>query len=849
MALVALLAQLFAFAPGREVSAPVNGPSPGTTTVMEVLSRPDGGFFVTWYDGRSFISDPEAFVPWRASRVVGSTLVDLTGVALPLDVPGLVSLRTVHQGNALELVFSERPGGLSDNVLHAVRVTEAGVVVRPDVVLGTTPHVVSQLVASFDGTRTLVAWVENDERNFTGSRVRLASLTPAGVVTTTTVTSAGPYAHQALSLAASGTGETLLVWTENLDPPRAVRIPRGGVAGSPFTLPVGDGRVVTHGLPDGGWLLSWDEFDAGVISLKLSALGVDGGASASALIDATTSQYAVAARLAIDGASARVVWTNYLDVKARTVPVRGPPSLPTQVLRTGLPFEPGAALACSAGECLVSWEESVPQGAFGGNALLSRLTADSRLADVPPFEIVLPADEQRSPTLASDGVGHYVVFTRAIGRQPREMVVRRLTADGGWVDPAPLSLGVRHEPLAVAPLVDGGVLVAATYSPPLGVDNAVYGFRVGPTGAPVDGGVWFNASFQPSRAALACTASRCGLLGEGFNGVLGSVISPAGVRLSQSNVYLSFLGTDSRPNLVAVGTRFVVLYANTSGAQAAIADESAFPTFGAPIALAPGVTSGPTPVGIATSATSLAVFVHERNTCRVLLRQLDVATGQLTAATQPVYQCAAQAGGVGVQAVVRNGAGYSALVQEVTTLPSGAFQSDTVLLELDAAFQVTSQALLDRRTSTPRVSFTRVGARPVVAHAEYDPSPGVHSTRVWLSGLDAFDAGAFDAGVDAGVLDAGVDAGVADAGLDAGAPDAGVDAGVADAGADAGAPDAGFDAGVPDAGGVAVGEDAGVTEPPPPGVPSGCGCTSAPVPVLVLIALLGMRRQRGTRRG
>jgi hypothetical protein len=63
MALPSMVLLLLAFAPGREVSAPLTGPNPGVTSVLETVARPDGGFFVTWYDGRSFSSGVEDFVP------------------------------------------------------------------------------------------------------------------------------------------------------------------------------------------------------------------------------------------------------------------------------------------------------------------------------------------------------------------------------------------------------------------------------------------------------------------------------------------------------------------------------------------------------------------------------------------------------------------------------------------------------------------------------------------------------------------------------------------------------------------------------------------------------------------
>jgi hypothetical protein len=534
--------------------------------------------------------------------------------------------------------------------------------------------------------------------------------------------------------------------------------------------------------------------------------------------------------VAFDGTSARVVWTNYLDIKSRTVPLRSAPASATQVLRSGLPFEPGVALGCSNGTCLVSWEESVPQGAFGGNALLSRLGSTSALADVPPFEVSFPADEQGAPTIVSDGVAHTVVFTRALGRQPRELAVRRLADDGHWLDPAPVVLGQRYQPLAAAPLVDGGVLVAATFSPTLGIDDALYGFRVDTaTGAATDAGIWFSASFQPWHVALACTATRCGLLADSGNGVLSSVVSPAGVKLSSSNIYLSFLSSATAENLVAVGSRFVALYSTATDQLAAVADEAAFPTFGTPAPLAPGVTNGCVPVGIGTTGTDLAAFFTERSTCKTMARVVDTLTGQPKGSVLTVRQCAAGAGGSAVRGVARHGAGFSVLVQDLVTLPSGAYQTDTVLLELDATLQLVSQQVLDSRAGgdTLPVSFTRVGTHPVVALASFDATAGILSTRAWLSGLDALDGGVVDAGrPDAGRPDAGLaDAGAPDASVtsDAGQPE--VDAGPIDAGqlADAGQPDAGTSA---------------------PGTSSGCGCSSVDGALLLAATLLLGRRRR-----
>lgn len=109
-----------------------------------------------------------------------------------------------------------------------------------------------------------------------------------------------------------------------------------------------------------------------------------------------------------------------------------------------------------------------------------------------------------------------------------------------------------------------------------------------------------------------------------------------------------------------------------------------------------------------------------------------------------------------------------------------------------------------------------------------DLLPGLGS----LSVQPAMDAG-FDAGFDAGT-DAGIDAGMVDAGLD----DAGVeDAGMVAADAGSSSSDGGVSSVTPDAG----------TVDDPRELMVGCGCTSAPWP-LVLLALAALRMRRSIRK-
>lgn len=752
-AVAPLLMFLGLLGPERVVSPPVTGPNPGSTGVVQVLARP-GGFYAIYSDDRSV--DSGARLGLRGARLSPTLdLLDPTGFPLPVPV-GAYRFRALHDGSAVVLAWTENPSR-DEWRLAVSRVSESGEVVTTARTLAASSAEIAGLAAAHDGSRTVVAWIEEGSAE---STLSVAALDAAGNVT-------GPWtiaraSVQSVAVASSG-GTTLIAWSVYRPAGstiEAIRIAPG--AERPTTPTVLATRpavlyVDAVGTSGGAWFLAWSESPTTETKAVVgAALPASGGLGTPQTIDSVTSRYAIAPRLAFAGTDVRVLWTVYLDVRARTVPLTGAPTSNVQVLRDRLGYEPGAGLACSASACVAKWTEPAPGTSLTAAGVVTRLTPASAAVDVPAREISFPADANTPPSIVPLGEAWGAVFERRIGRAPPELVLRRFDADGAWVDGGPAVLGANRELAAVAPTPAGGALLAVR-EPFLSDDHRISGYLVAADGSVSTTAPWVTPHNRPWDVHVACGTARCGLLYEQSQSYLSAVLDTSGALVAASNVYVSSLGNTDSLHFRAVGSALVAVSSRyLFPVRAAIVEDTAFPAFGAPVALGTSTESVNGDFRSAVQGGRLATIWSERNGCRVLGRVLDVASATpIGPDAVLLHECENHYGRA--LSIAPRAGGYSVLFSESGARGNVPFveywqrDTDADLVPVEPARLVESVP-----AELAGVSLTRVGGRDVYSYSRFDNSPGVSARRGFLAGF------ATDGAPDAGETpDAGVSPGAA----------------------------------------------------------------------------------------
>jgi hypothetical protein len=259
---------------------------------------------------------------------------------------------------------------------------------------------------------------------------------------------------------------------------------------------------------------------------------------------------------------------------------------------------------------------------------VTRLAGDSTALDVPAKEISFPADEEQAPVFAQDGHTLDVVFERAVGRNPPDVVLRRLDAAAGtWLDAAPAVVATNGTVAGIATPTGGGALLA-TRAPFLSTDYAIHGHAISSAGTVTDLGVWASPYERPLAVSLACATTRCAILYEQQQLYMSVSLDAAGTVLTPTNGSVPSLGQPDYVHLRGAGASFLVAWEGYEVPfRAAIATETGFPTFGTPLTLQ--ATANPTNGDVHSAARGGAVGLawSRQNSCQVLARAVDTVQG------------------------------------------------------------------------------------------------------------------------------------------------------------------------------------------------------------------------------
>jgi len=496
--------------PEYPVSDPVNGSLRGSQN--EAAVGFDGtNYLVVWADSRS--SGATDIYGARVSPA--GTVLDVAGIAIS-TAPGAQQSPAVAFDGTNYLVGWQDNRTDSDYEVYAARVSRAGAVLDPGGIGVSTGHFDGAPKLAFDGTNYLLAWTDGRSSSFDvyGARVSRAGtvLDPGGIAISTATSDQQPEA-----LAFDGSNY-LVVWRDrrsgtNSDIYAARVSPAGNVldpAGIPISTAPNDQLFPTVAFDGTNSLVAWHDYRSGsgdIYGARVSRGGTVLDPTGIPISTATGTQIYPAA--AFDGTRYLVVWE---DRRSGSDHVYG-----ARVTPGGTVVDPGG-IAITMGDL----NQSFPAVAFDGTNYLVAFTtfgdtSDLQCARVSPGGSVLDPDginitkginEQWSPAVAFDGTNYFVVWQDA--RTPSyDVYGARVTPSGAILDGGGIAIarGGRSQ-LAPAVAFDGSDYLVAwsELRANEGGNYDIYGARVSPAGTVLDPAGIGISTASGTQAAPAVTS-------------------------------------------------------------------------------------------------------------------------------------------------------------------------------------------------------------------------------------------------------------------------------------------------------------------------------------------------------
>jgi MYXO-CTERM domain-containing protein len=829
----------------------------------------------------------------RFTRVApDGTVLDPGGIEIAIAGPSREQTALASDGTDYVAVWAESLT-YQTSELHVARIAADGTILLAPQVLShidglahNSPHL------CYDGDGYRLVFATNDA-NTGATMAYAATLTRAGALLGAPAAlpvTAGAYILRPTVACIGGDSVAgWLEWATAAYDARTSAWPAGGAPGPAQSIAL-PGALQTQSLAlaagPAGYLAMWDEQRSagGALALVGQVLTASGARTAAADIPlAAAASTGHAPQVAFDGTAWRVLSlpavSGQNQVLTTTVAADGTIARAAAPLTSGEPSAP-TGVACAGASCLAVWTGGA------GSALhvkASRLGPANEALDAPPFPVALPSDEQGSFQVAWDGAQLLAAWIDAPPGGSRTLVVRRQRGDGGWIDAAPLAVGVA-QPYGVlaAALPEGGFALTYTRGSTQ-VSNATdvvtaFVSRAGAISAPA---TVFTSTSVPTLRQMTCNDAECHVFVD-----RPSTSDRVAYRIDHQGGALAAQPTAlSCDTILAVGAETWCLAQTTArvGPSSAMvlqrADRSLAP-LGTPLML-------PTPneklqnalVGLAEAdgVTLIWDTLYLDATTQAQSVRVKVARVGLDGATvlsPPGDLAIGSIGWIAPRALI-NAKGATRLFwwandgQTYYHLRTQPFATDDLALYGPLDELTTAGLMLTGGAAVPTVNDDvvvgylvldtapdrgshRLKLRATVGAPPPDADAGAVSDAAPADAGAAVDAGGGlpDAGVaaDAGpaVADAAVDAVDAGAPRDAAAADAAVsDARVSDASVerDAAAP---ADAGAPDAGRDAAADRAETA------AKSGCGCRfddgGAPAPgAVALLALAALLRRRRAR--
>jgi hypothetical protein len=466
---------------------------------------------------------------------------------------------------------------------------------------------------SFDGTNFLVAWADTRpadlEADVYATRVSPggAVLDPGGFAVATGTGHQGPAA-----ISFDGTNH-LVLWSTSGGRMRGNRVTRAGAVldGAGIAIaqtPDLDNPSVAF---DGtNHLVVWSGSGSGQVDIfgaRVSPAGVVLGQFVISAASGSQNRVTVD----FDGTNYLVAWLDRRsdiagDIYAARVSPAGTVLDPAGIAVSAAPgvVEFNPAVAFDGTNHLVAWTDQ--RRSALGDIYGTRVSPAGAVLDPSGIALhVPPADEMaNSAALSFDGTNHLVVWDD-YGSGTGDVDGARISRSGSVVGPASFRVATSANPQSAPVVAFDGTNHLVVWVDGRSEDTAIYGARVTPSGAVLDGaGIAISPSAGHDRAdpAVAFDGTNFFVVWSQIEGteqeISGARVSPAGVVLDPAGISITAGEDRETPALAFDGTNHLVVW-HEEGLRTS-------ELFGARVSKAGGVVGAPTFIGRAAPSPAVA---------------------------------------------------------------------------------------------------------------------------------------------------------------------------------------------------------------------------------------------------
>ncbi|WP_236605710.1 hypothetical protein [Sandaracinus amylolyticus] len=480
-------------------------------------------YLVVWYDSRSASTDI------YASRVSADGIIQHPGgLAVSTATGNQLFPSVASNGTDYLVVWEDARGGFGWDI-YASRVSAAGAILDTSGVAVSTARDGQEYPSvTSNGTDYLVVW--NDYRNGSTSDVYASRVSAAGAVLDAggLAVSTAASSQQYPSVASNGT-EYLVVWEDT----------RSGSMTNLYGSRVSAAGVV---------------LDAGGRAVSTAA-----GHQLWPSVASTGTDYLVAWQDSRSGSHSDIYGTR-VSASGTVLDISG------LVVSTAANDQQSPSVASNGTEYLVVWRDS--RSGSSSDIYATRVSASGTVLDISGLAVSTAANNQQSPSVASNGTDYLVVWCDYRRGSTTDIYASRVTGAGIILDPAGLGVSTAADNQLLPSVASNGTDYLVVWQSSQNVSFDLYAARVSAAGRVLDAGglaVSTAASSQHS-ASVASNGTDYLVAWHDFRSgvasdIYGSRVSSAGTVLDATGLAVSTAaGSEQFASVASNGTDYLVAW-------------------------------------------------------------------------------------------------------------------------------------------------------------------------------------------------------------------------------------------------------------------------------------------------